>query len=171
MSKSLGNFITVHDLLQRGVRGEVIRFALLSAHYAKPLDWNDKLLEDCTKQLNKFYAAMNGVEQVSEVAPEMIAALSDDLNLPKAFAVLHSLQAHQLQAAGAMLGLLQQSPQTWLATAKNIGLSEAEIAELIAKRAEAKIAKNWLDADRIRAELLAQNITLKDNPDGTTSWS
>ena len=171
MSKSLGNFITVHDLLQRGVRGEIIRFALLSAHYAKPLDWNDKLLEDCTKQLNKFYAAMNGVEQVSEVAPEMIAALSDDLNLPKAFAVLHSLPPHQLKAAGAMLGLLQQNPQTWLVTEKNISLSEAEIAELIAKRLDAKIAKNWAEADRIRAELLAQNITLKDNPDGTTTWN
>ncbi len=186
MSKSLGNFITVHDLLERGVRGEVIRFALLSSHYAKPLDWNDKLLEDCTKQLDKFYRMMKdcqeqNIAQENEVspeitapeitAPEIIKVLSDDLNLPKAIAVLHSLPAHQLKAAGAMLGLLQQNPNEWFAVEKKHTLDEIEIAELIAKRAAAKIAKNWAEADNIRNSLLTQNITLKDNPDGTTSWS
>jgi cysteinyl-tRNA synthetase len=173
MSKSLGNFITVHDLLQRGVKGEVIRFALMSAHYAKPLDWNEKLLEDCTKQLSKFYRSMADVEQGIAVAPEMIAALSDDMNTPKAISVLHSLQANQLQAAGAMVGLLQHNPHEWLDIIQTHSLNESKIiSALIEQRSAAKSAKNWAEADRIRAQLLdEQNITLKDNPDGTTSWS
>ncbi len=172
MSKSLGNFITVHDLLERGVRGEVIRFALMSTQYAKPLDWTEKLLEDSAKQLEKFYRTMGGVPQRPEVSSELVDALADDMNVPKALSLLHGMPADQLKASGALLGILQSDTGAWSdkRTAKPSEIDGVDIAARVVARTAAKQAKDWTEADRIRGELQAMGITLKDHPDGTTTW-
>jgi cysteinyl-tRNA synthetase len=172
MSKSLGNFTTVYDVLNTGVRGEVIRFALLSSHYAKPLDWTAKLLEDARKQLDKLYRAMAHTEQSDTADTAVLNALCEDMNLPKAFAALHHMPAEYLRASGAFLGLLQDDPETWLRGDKTplAEVTGVDVAERVAARIAAKQAKNWMEADAIRAELTAHGITLTDHPDGTTTW-
>lgn len=171
MSKSLGNFITVRDVLDQGVPGEVIRFALLSTHYAKPLDWNEKLLDDSRKQLDKFYRAIGSTNQSSIASQELQHALSDDLNVPKAMSIMHQMPAEQLRASGALLGLLQAEPTQWLKDSSVLKSVEGlDIAALVAARSSAKQAKNWKEADRIRAELQDSGISLKDQHDGSTTW-
>lgn len=195
MSKSLGNFITVHDLLEQGVKGEVIRLALLSTHYRKPLDWSEKGLQDATKMLDFIYSAFieenaNDVHDYSEnhakevLFSSFINFLHDDLNTPAAIMQLRQLAImalgtsgkiraeaiKELTKAGALLGLLQHSSEEWLKKEKVADNQKEKIESLITARLEAKQAKNWAEADRIRDELTAMGITLKDNKDGTTSW-
>jgi len=171
MSKSLGNFITVRNVLDQGVRGEVIRFALLSTHYAKPLDWNEKLLDDSAKQLEKFYRLIQTVTQQDVVSEELMRALADDLNVPKAVSILHQMPSEQLRASGALLGLLQADPAQWLEDSSVVkDIEGLDIAALVAARISAKEAKNWGEADRIRAQLQASGINLKDHTDGSTTW-
>ena len=165
MSKSLGNFITVKDLLDQGVDGEVIRFALLSTHYRKPLDWTDKLLSDAKKQLDGFYRAMQSVLQKDTVPDEYIALLADDLNVPEAIGFLHQAPPEQLKTLGDILGILQQDPEHWFK-----GEGDESIDALVAQRITAKQARDWAEADRIRDTLKAQGILLEDRPDGTTDW-
>lgn len=174
MSKSLGNFITVHDLLEKGVKGEVIRLALLSTHYRKPLDWSDKLLEDSKKTLDGFYRAL--LSAAGQEDKSNLAALADDLNTPEAFAHLHALAGkansgdeaarHALYTSGRLLGFFNETPEQWFGTAGGDSAIDAQIQA----RIEAKKAKNWAEADRIRATLLADGIVLEDKPDGTTIW-
>ncbi len=189
MSKSLGNFFTVRQLLEEGVRGEVIRLALLSAHYRQPLDITREKLVEMKAQLDRFYIALGHVADVplSDVAlPEdMLAALSDDLNTPEALAVLHELASDlnkaaapaekarlkgALLGAGQLLGLLQADPEVWFKGTAAGGLDEAEIESRIAARIAARKAKDFAEADRIRDELVAERIILEDRPDGTTDW-
>jgi cysteinyl-tRNA synthetase len=180
MSKSLGNFITVKDLLDAGIAGEAIRFALLSTHYAKPLDWNDKLLEDSVKQLDKLYTRMAEAEQVHHVDDAVLQALCQDVNMPKAIAALHQCDATQLSASGALLGVLQQV-EAWKKakerhdnvtkmTHLSCSLQEEEIMRLIEQRKIAKTQKNWAEADRIRHDCAERGILLIDAPDGTTTY-
>jgi cysteinyl-tRNA synthetase len=171
MSKSLGNFITVHELLESGIAGEVIRLALLSTHYAKPLDWTNKLVEDCQKQLDKLYTKMQGVAQHESAPDEVVALLADDLNVPRVIAALHGLDAAYLKATGALLGLLQADPHAWAATTRTAPtLSDAEIQAFIAARSLAKSQKNYAEADRIRNHLLEYGIELVDGAGGVTTW-
>jgi cysteinyl-tRNA synthetase len=172
MSKSLGNFTTVYDVLSEGVRGEVIRFALLSSHYAKPLDWTAKLLEDARKQVEKLYRTMENVPQSDVPAGAVLSALQEDLNIPKAIAALHQMPAEHLRASGALLGVLQDDPAAWssAATPPSVEVAGLDVGALVAARTAAKHAKNWAEADRIRATLTAHDITLTDHPDGTTTW-
>jgi cysteinyl-tRNA synthetase len=168
MSKSLGNFVTVHDLLEKGVKGEVIRYALLATHYAKPLDWTEKALGDAEKALRKFYNVLHtATDFTEEYDAEFIEALGDDLNTPKAYSILHKFadnnQTNKLKTCANILGLLYNIQDV------DVDIS-SEIEELINKRLEARAAKNWPESDRIRDELAAQGIILKDNKDGTTSW-
>ncbi|MBY0406660.1 MAG: cysteine--tRNA ligase [Rickettsiales bacterium] len=183
MSKSLGNFTTVKDVLDKGVKGEVIRLALLTAKYSEPLDWNPKLVEDAKKTLDKWYRILEKVPE-TPVNPSSLFmdALKDDLNIPKAFAIMHEAKTPaELKAMGGLLGLLQQDPSRWSKEKSTLPLSmlkdaaaghldSVQIQFQIEARAEAKKAKNWAEADRIRKELSEQGILLEDKPDGTTDW-
>jgi cysteinyl-tRNA synthetase len=170
MSKSLGNFVTVHDLLDDGVDGEIIRYALLATHYRKPLDWNKKALDDAKKALKKFYKVIGDSDETGEPDAEFIEALRDDLNTPKAYSILHKLadkgDASTLKSCANILGLPSNFKQI---KASNSNLDDS-IIKLIEERKAARDAKDWAESDRIRDELATQGIVLKDNSDGTTSW-
>jgi cysteinyl-tRNA synthetase len=171
MSKSLGNFTTVKDVLDKGIKGEVIRFALLSTKYSEPLDWNEKLLHDAKLTLDKWYRSIGG--QRSEVRSQeekinlFLEPLIDDLNISKAVSLMHEAQPHDLLVMGNLLGLLQHSPEEWF---KGSGDDNSEIQNLINERIAAKKSKNWARADEIRKTLAEQGIILEDRPDGTTDW-
>ncbi|NBO20200.1 MAG: cysteine--tRNA ligase, partial [Proteobacteria bacterium] len=187
MSKSLGNFTTVKDLLDKGVKGEVIRYALLSTHYRSPLDWTEKLLSDSKKALDYFYSAW----KAAAVYPHFDAryydfaleenGVLDDLNIPRLLSQMHAHASachkhtdpvamessiQQLLGAGKLLGFFESSPEAWF---KGEGDDE-KIVDLVQARIAAKKAKNWAEADRIRKELSEQGIVLEDRPDGTTDW-
>jgi cysteinyl-tRNA synthetase len=187
MSKSLGNFFTVHELLEEGHRGEAIRLALLSAHYRQPLDISRDGIKEAKEQLDRFYIAL---DKVRDLAPEMmqeppidvLAALKDDLNTPMALSHLHEAltvlnraespadKAHwkaALLADGRLLGLLQDDAAQWLKGGMDKA-GEAWIASQIAARTAARRAKDFAMADRIRSELLDAGVILEDGPQGTT---
>ncbi len=166
MSKSLGNFITVHDLLARGVKGEVIRFALMSTRYNEPLDWSDKLLSDSQKVLDRLYRSVGEVGS-GAVHADILGALRDNLNTPKALAILQTLEAAELLASAQFLGLLQQSPQAWFQG--DAGEDTAWIEAEIARRNDAKKARDFTTSDAIRDALKAKGIVLEDSAGGT-SW-
>lgn len=168
MSKSLGNFITVHDLLERGVKGEVIRLAFMMTKYNEPLDWSDKLVHDAQKTLDKFYRTTENVVASPALPAEFIDALDDDVNLPKALSFLHAATGEDARAMLEFLGFLQ-TPQ-WFKTGAAGALSAADIETKIAARAAAKKAKNFAEADRVRAELLEQGVVLEDKAGGVTEW-
>jgi cysteinyl-tRNA synthetase len=166
MSKSLGNFITVKDLLDKGVKGEVIRFALLSTRYNEPLDWSEKLLSDAQKVMDKLYRKIPEPGVEGAVNNEFLEALRDNVNTPKAIAILQTIEdAAELQASAALLGLLQQSPQHWF---QGAGEDMAWVEEKIAARNAAKKARDFATSDAIRDALKAQGILLEDTPQGTT---
>ncbi len=185
MSKSLGNVKLVHELIKE-VPGEVIRLALLSAHYRGPLDWTGELIAQTRSRLDGLYGALRKVKDVAVhdvVVPEAIMeALCDDLNTPKALAELSGLAKavetaasdaaramakSNLLAAANLLGLLQQDADAWFTAAAGDDLS-ARIDGLIAERIAARAAKNWPEADRIRAEIDALGVDVMDSPTGAT---
>ena len=164
MSKSLGNFTTVHDLLSAGVKGEVIRYALLTTRYNEPLDWTEKLLSDAQKVMDRLYRADSQQPAASSVDAEVLEALRDNLNTPKALARLQQLDGGTLKATANFLGLLHQDAATWF---QGAGEDSAWIEEKIAARAAAKKAKDFKTSDAIRDELKAKGIVLEDSPSGT----
>jgi cysteinyl-tRNA synthetase len=188
MSKSLGNFYTVHELLQE-FPGEALRLALLQAHYRAPLDFSKDSVRLAKATLDRFYGALRGVEGVAsdgEPPPALVAALEDDLNTPLALSVLHEAvaglnaaidSAAKRNAAGTvlagaeLLGLMQQLPEDWFRWHASGGdvFEDAEIDAMIASRAEARAAKNFAEADRIRDALQDQGIVLEDKA-GQTIW-
>lgn len=182
MSKSIGNILSVHQLLSEAP-GEAIRFAVLSAHYRQPLDWTDEGLKAAKSALDRLYRALETAPQAepAKVPENVLAALMDDLNTPLAISHLHELAsalnksadedekkriAAELKAAGSLLGCLQADPNVWLQGGSDT--NALEIDRLIAERIAAKKAKNFKEADRIRDELKAQGILLEDGPNGTT---
>jgi cysteinyl-tRNA synthetase len=187
MSKSLDNFRTVRDLLQ-SYRGEVLRFALLSAHYRSPMNFSAELLEQAETTLGSLYSTLRDVQDIEldmevPLAQEpFYQALDDDLNTPVAIAELHAL-AHQLHkasaaerpalkarmlAAGDLLGILQQDPEAWLQGGVGSDAISADAIEaMIEERQQAKLAKDYARADEIRQELLAQGVVLEDSREGT----
>ena len=162
MSKSLGNFFTIRDLL-KDWPGEVLRFNMLRTHYRQPIDFTLAGLNESWKQLERWYAV---TEPLADPAPNaaFFAALEDDLNTPAAIASLH--QAGEVALAGG-LGFLGFS-NVQLKIASKAKVDEVAIADAIAARKKARAEKNFAESDRIRDRLLAQGILLKDGPEGTT---
>ncbi len=189
MAKSKGNFFTVHDILQH-YQGEVVRFALLNAHYRSPLDWSETTLPQAKSSLDRLYKALLGMDTYHHIdnnidIPETILQhLRNDLASADAIAHLHQI-AHdinkstdanekkrlqqQLLKGGEILGILQQSPQEWFhwQAPQATNFNETQIQKLIEERNEARKNKDFSRADAIRAELLDANIELEDSPHGT----
>ncbi len=182
MSKSLGNFFTVREVLKQ-YRPEIIRFFILSSHYRSPLNYSDESLNDAAAGLTRLYTALRDVEIVDididlEFKSRFKQAMNDDFNTPVALAVLFDVVrelnktkslvlATTLKSLAAILGLLQDNPENFL---KGENDDDAEIEAQIQARIDAKNAKNWTLADQIRDELKAKNIILEDSPDGLTRW-
>lgn len=183
MSKSLGNFFTIREVLER-YDAETLRFFIVRAHYRSPLNYSDAHLNDAHSALLRLYTALDLVPPTSEppnmqhpLALRFAAAMDEDFNTPEAVAVLFELatevnRSHDgalaalLRALGATLGLLQRVPKDFMHA--GVDADEAWVERLIAERAAAKAARNFARADAIRDELFAQGIELKDSQSGTT---
>ncbi len=183
MSKSLGNFFTIREILAR-FDAETLRFFIIRAHYRSALNYSDVHLDDARQSLKRLYTALDlvradavAIDWTTPFAARFKAAMDDDFGTPEAVAVLFDLAsevnrthsgplAGLLKALGGCLGLLQGDPKAFLQA--GAGLDEAAIAQRIGARSTAKAAKNFAEADRIRQELLAQGIVLKDAASGTT---
>jgi cysteinyl-tRNA synthetase len=164
MSKSLGNIITVDQLLAAGHRGEVLRLALLSAHYRQPLPWTEALVAQSKSTLDRLYRAAGDAEP-GTIDPAFIDALADDLNTPLALSRLSAIDdPASLKASAQLLGLLTVSPEEWF-QGEGDG---SDIEARIAARGEAKKNRDFAEADRIRDELKAEGILLEDGSSGTT---
>ncbi|MDF0605611.1 cysteine--tRNA ligase [Neisseriaceae bacterium TC5R-5] len=189
MSKSLGNFFTIRDVLQH-FDGEVIRFFIVRSHYRSPVNYTDSILQDAKHGLTRLYTALRGIVLPAATlidwqqphAARFKAAMDDDFNSSEAVAVLFELageinkskdplQARLLKDLANVLGLLERDPEDFLQNSSgsgNTALSADEVEALIQARKDARASKHWAESDRIRDELIAKGIVLEDSPQGTT---
>jgi cysteinyl-tRNA synthetase len=187
MSKSLGNVVLVRDLLEEA-SGEVVRLALLSAHYRQPLDWSADVLVEARRKLDRLYNTLrnfsDSLDDIANIAPadDFVAALEDDINTPRALAALFGLareinrlgdtpaalvMARQLRASAEIIGLLGNDPVAWFEQGGTDNkLSAAELDALLVRRTEARMARDFAEADRIRDQLTEMGIVIEDGPDG-----
>ncbi|MFN3521822.1 MAG: cysteine--tRNA ligase [Phenylobacterium sp.] len=184
MSKSLGNVVLVHELIEKAP-GEAVRWALLVGHYRAPQEWSGELLTQARKSLDRLYGALRRAADVTpstdQPSPAFVAALEDDLNTPQAMAELFALASRletgdadgraeakgQLLASGALMGFLQADPEAWFQGGADDEF-KARIDALIAERIAARAAKDWPKADRIRDELTALGVEVMDIAAGAT---
>ena len=179
MSKSQGNILKVKDFREK-INGQVLRFALMSAHYKQPLDWNDKLLTDCKNTIEKWYGVYLDLKNPSEIPEDMLLPLYDDLNTPGYIANLHKLYDKALKgndnekkvfiSACNFIGLLNETKDEWLKFKKKKSfISEENILKKINLRNKARKNKDYNEADLIRNELLDKGVLIEDK-DGKTIW-
>ena len=183
MSKSEGNLLLIRDLLKE-IPGEVVRMALISTHYRKPINWSNDLIKDSKKKLDRLYGAIRKIDifQNAEPSNEVLLALADDLNTPKALSALFNIvklinnsedpmerdkYASTLMASASLLGLMTLSADEWFKTTPNGVLTREEIEHLITQRERARKSKNFSESDRIRNDLLQKGVVIEDGPDGT----
>ncbi len=178
MAKSQGNILKIKDFRNK-INGQVLRLALLSAHYKQPLDWNDKLLDDCQNTINKWYNSYLEIENNYEVSDEILQPLYDDLNTPGYIANLHRLYEKAQKgndqdkslfvSACQFVGLLNENKGNWLKfKISNALISEKEILQKIQERNKARNNKNFEEADKIRNDLLDKGVLIEDKDDKTT---
>jgi cysteinyl-tRNA synthetase len=170
MSKSLGNFFTVRDLLDQGVPGEVIRFVMLSTHYRKPMDWTEKKREEAARRLAAWFRKTDGVEPAKVVPPRVLDALADDLNTHLALTEMNSLSAPYLKAAMQLVGFPEAEEVEWFRETTGADLDDAVAARidaLLARRTAAKASRDFAEADRIRDGLTRAGIIVTDTPGGS----
>jgi cysteinyl-tRNA synthetase len=191
MSKSLGNFFTVREILER-YRAEEVRYFILTSHYRSPLNYGDEQLDNARAALTRFYTALRGLDAAAPATEEAFetrfhGAMQDDFNTPEALAALFDLVREinrvrttdaaraaalgsLLRRLGGLLGILQDDPEIYLRGGEESGggLDDARVESMIAERAAAKTARDWATADRIRDELKAAGVVLEDSADGTT---
>ncbi len=188
MSKSLGNFFTIRDLLQQH-DPEVLRYFLITKHYRSPLNYSDDAIHQSKQALQRFYVALRGLPQAdavkdSEYEKQFITAMDDDFNTPIAFSVLFEL-AHEIQRQrekdinlaaqygallkklGGVFGILQTDSEQFLKSGHD-AIDAAKVESLLAARNQARAEKNWAEADRIRAELTAMSVVIEDTAQGST---
>jgi cysteinyl-tRNA synthetase len=193
MSKSLGNFFTVREVLKTLRNPEVLRFFLLSSHYRGPINYSSVQLAQADETLLGLYRALKDADHHGAADADWLArfrgAMDDDFNTPEALAAMQGVArelnqakaarepaksadaAATLRAMGAVLGVLQQDPDTYLK--RSVGdklMSDAGVEALLAARRAARAAKNFAESDRIRAQLSAAGILLEDKPGGATQW-
>ena len=179
MAKSQGNILKIKNFRNK-VSGQVLRLALMSAHYKQPLDWNDKLLNDCQNTINKWYHVYSSDDHEKEVDNEILKPLYDDLNTPGYIANLHKLYEKAQKgnssdkalftSACNFIGLLNETEIEWLEFKINkLSINEAEILDKIEQRNKARKDKNYEEADKIRDELLDKGVLIEDK-DGKTTW-
>ena len=179
MAKSQGNILKIKDFKNK-VSGQVLRLALMSAHYKQPLDWNDKLLNDCQNTISKWYNVYSSDHHKEEVDDEILKPLYDDLNTPGYIANLHKLYEKAQKgnstdkalftSACNFIGLLNETEIEWLEFKKNkLSINEAEILDKIKQRNKAREDKNYKEADKIRDELFNKGVLIEDK-DGKTTW-
>ena len=179
MAKSQGNILKIKDFRNK-ISGQVLRLALMSAHYKQPLDWNDKLLEDCENTINKWYNVYVESNNNKDISNEILKPLYDDLNTPGYIANLHQLYEKAQKgddndkslfvSACQFVGLFNQNKDEWLSfKTSRASISEKEISQKIDDRNKARENKNYEEADKIRNDLLDKGVLIEDK-DGKTTW-
>jgi cysteinyl-tRNA synthetase len=179
MSKSLGNFFTIREVLAEWP-GEAIRLAMLQTHYRQPINWTSTGLAEAKRTLDHWYQ-LAGDAQPGMLCADVVDALADDLNTPKALAAFHELRSEAakgsagaaacLKASAQLMGLLQHGAAEWAAwRPAGVAIDDARVEGLIAERNAARKARNFKEADRIRDELTGLGVDLEDKKDGTTAW-
>ena len=177
MAKSQGNILKIKDFRNK-ISGQIIRLALMSAHYKQPLDWNDKLLSDCESTLDKWYRVYSPNLKSVKVSDEILKPLYEDLNTPGYIANLHKLyeKANKGEnidlfvSACKFIGLMNENSEEWNAFKKRrVSISDSEIENMLSLRDKARENKNYKEADRIRNELLDKGVLIEDK-DGKTIW-
>jgi cysteinyl-tRNA synthetase len=178
MSKSLGNFVTIHELLQEWP-GEAIKLAMLSAHYRQPINWTRQGMAEAKRTLDHWYELTADSTDGAPLCADVLEALADDLNTPQAITALHALRSEAakgarpaaacLKASARLMGLLQLDAAAWKAwRPPALAIDEAKVEALVAARNAARKGRNFREADRIRDELAAMGIGLKDSKDPAT---
>jgi cysteinyl-tRNA synthetase len=193
MSKSLGNFFTLREVLAKLRHPEVMRYFMLSSHYRGPINYSLEQLEQADAALVRLYTALRELPRIHEVQPDVhtgrfCEAMDDDFNTPEALAVLQSLARSinsaraagensqaallgaELRSLAGVLGLAQIDPETWLRSAGGADIADSAVESLIEERNTARKGKNWREADRIRKQLDSVGVILEDQPGGRTIW-
>ena len=179
MAKSTGNILKIKDF-KENIDGQVLKLALMSAHYKQPLDWNEKLLNDCQNTIEKWYEVYLNVDQKIILNEDILSPLYDDLNTPGYIANLHQLYEKALKGndndkslfvlACNFIGILNKTKQEWQSIKKKkLLISEVDILKNIKLRNKAREDKDYKEADKIRNELLDKGVLIEDK-DGKTVW-